>query len=93
VKNLTLDSAKEAFQKWRMHRSSSAEPIPENLWAMATGLEPHYKRSTICQQLRLSGSQFKQRLEGTGGSLTDRGFVLASNDVVEANCDLAASLR
>lgn len=93
MENLTIDSVKAAFQEWRLHRRSSAEPIPENLWAMATGLEPHYKRSTICQQLRLSGSQFKQRLEGVCDRLIESGFVLASLDKVEADSKLLPEVQ
>jgi hypothetical protein len=83
--NQTLESAEEAFREWRMHRRSSVESIPENLWAMAIGLFPQYKRSAICQKLRLSGSQLKQRIEGAVSRLTDSGFVLASRDEVESN--------
>lgn len=89
----TIDTVKEAFQEWRKHRRNSAEPIPENLWEMAIGLEPHYKRSTICQQLRLGGSQFKQRLEGARNRLTEGGFVLASRDKVEANSKLLPEVQ
>jgi len=59
MESVTLELAEEAFCKWRIQRSSRAEPIPENLWAIALRLYPHYKRSKICHRLRLSGGQFK----------------------------------
>jgi len=57
----------------------------KNLWAMALGLYPQYLRSTICKRLRLSGSQFKQRLEGDGPAFADKGFVLASREAIKSN--------
>lgn len=84
MESVTLELAEEAFCKWRIQRSSRAEPIPENLWAMALRLYPHYKRSKICRRLRLSGSQFKQRLEDDCPTFTDQGFVLASRNGVKA---------
>lgn len=85
MNGITLESAEEAFCLWRTQRRSRAELIPENLWSMALGLYPQYKRSKICEQLRLSGSQFKQRLEGSGYTPSDNGFVLASRDEVKVN--------
>lgn len=93
MESLRLASVKEAFQEWRMHRSSCVEAIPEALWTMATSLYPHHKRSTICQQLRLSGSQLKQRIEGAVGRLAESGFVLASRDGVEANSKLTSEIQ
>jgi hypothetical protein len=49
---------------------------------MALDLYPKYKRSTICEQLHLSGSGFKRRLEGLP-SFSDKGFVLASKSEVK----------
>lgn len=85
MKGVTLESAEAAFYEWRANRISLAEKIPENLWMMALGLYPHYKRSTICERLRLSGSQFKRRLEGDGPIAADKGFVLASRDTIQSN--------
>lgn len=84
MESVTLELAEEAFCQWRIQRSSRAEPIPENLWAIALRLYPHYKRSKICHRLRLSGSQFKQRLEDSYPTFADQGFVLASKDEVKA---------
>ena len=77
---LTLESAEEAFRNWREQRSSCKESIPETLWSMALELYPQYLRSTICHRLRLSGSQFKRRLESSGTAVHTQGFVLASCD-------------
>ncbi len=84
MNGLTLESAEEAFRQWRDHRSSRVESIPEMLWSMALGLYPQYKRSKICRILRLSGGQFKERLEASGHPLPSTGFVLASREVVKA---------
>lgn len=81
--NVALELVEEAFCKWRAERSSRAESIPENLWGLAIGLHPQYKRSTICHRLHLSGSQFKRRLEGGYLRCADNGFVLASREVGE----------
>lgn len=68
----------------RWHRGSSrSESIPEALWSMALGLYPQYVRSKICHHLRLSGSQFKRRLENNGDTSRAKGFVLASRDEVK----------
>ena len=84
MNSVTLESAEASFCEWRARRSSRVEPIPEHLWAMSLGLYPQYKRTEICQRLRLGGSQFKRRLENGGTSAGD-GFVLASRDVVNIN--------
>ncbi len=80
MQSSNLDKVKHAFQQWRSQRGSTAEPIPETLWAKALNLFPQYKRSTICRELRLSGGQFKQRLaQLQQNSATNTGFVLATN--------------
>ncbi len=81
--DITMELAKESFSQWRSRRSSQSEPIPEKLWGMALGLYPKYKRSHICEQLRLSGSQFKRRLEEGRPACIDQGFVLASKDEIK----------
>lgn len=83
--SITLESVEESFHQWRSQRISRAEPIPERLWTMVLSLYPQYNRSKICRQLRLSGRQFKQRLESGCPSSSDNGFVLASRDEVRAN--------
>jgi len=80
---INLASVEKAFQQWRIERYSRAEPIPEELWSMALGLYPQYKRSTICHYLRLSGAQFKRRLETCSSTHTDNGFVLACRDEIQ----------
>jgi hypothetical protein len=83
--DITLESAEAAFCAWRAERISRAEPIPEHLWAMSLGLYPQHKRSTICDRLHLSGSQFKRRLEGGDATPADSGFVVATRDAVNDN--------
>ena len=81
MKNTSLNSVKLTFQQWRSKRRNSAEPIPDRLWSMAISLYPKYKRSSICQQLRLSGGKFKKHLEqAEHNNLTKTGFVLAAAD-------------
>ena len=80
--DITMELAKESFSQWRIRRSNQSEPIPEKLWDMALRLYPKYKRSHICEQLRLSGSQFKRRLE-EGRACIDQGFILASKDEIK----------
>ncbi len=84
MNGLTLESAEEAFRRWRAQRSSRLELIPEMLWSMALGLYPQYSRSKICRLLRLSGGQFKERLEAGGHPFPSTGFVLASKGAVKA---------
>jgi hypothetical protein len=93
MQSLTLELVEVAFCEWRAQRSNRLESIPENLWSMALGLYPQYKRSKICHRLRLSGSQFKRRLEGEVGSLVESGFVLASRDKSKAKPELIPEVR
>ncbi|MEY3497809.1 MAG: hypothetical protein RLZZ325_816 [Pseudomonadota bacterium] len=81
--DVTMELAKESFIQWRNNRTNQAEPIPDELWDMALGLYPKYKRSTICEQLHLSGSGFKRRLEEGLPTFSDKGFVLASKSEVK----------
>ena len=93
MNSLTLESAEEAFRQWREQRSSRAESIPEALWSMALGLYPQYMRSKICHHLRLSGSQFKRRLENNGDTSRAKGFVLASRDEVKVTPVLGTEIQ
>ena len=81
--DVTLELAKESFSQWRSNRTNQAEPIPDELWGMALSLYPKYKRSTICEQLHLSGSGFKRRLEEGLPAFSDKGFVLAYKSEVK----------
>ena len=47
---------------------------------MALALYPEYKRSHICSALRISGAQFKKRLEHGSTISTNHGFVLTSRN-------------
>lgn len=85
MEGITLESTEAAFCKWRAQRSSRSEPIPDNLWAMALGLYPQYKRSKICHRLQLSGGHFNQRLDKKSSVPIDNGFVLASTEEVKTN--------
>jgi surfactin synthase thioesterase subunit len=55
---MTLNKVCKAFEDWRANRSHRNEQIPEHLWVMVRALLPHYKRSTICKALHLSGGGF-----------------------------------
>lgn len=91
MQSLTLELVEAAFYEWREQRNSRRESIPENLWAMAVGLYPQYKRSKICHRLRLSGSQFKRRLEVE--ALPASGFVLASSDEIKTTPKLIPKVQ
>lgn len=85
MSTITLESVEQSFQDWRLQRVNRTERIPKNLWVMAMGLYPQYKRAIICRRLKLSGGQFKQHLESDMNTPLDTGFVLASKDWVELN--------
>ena len=93
MESVTLESVEEAFCKWRDERSSRAELIPEHLWSMAVRLYPDYKGSKICERLRLSGSQFKRRLEGGRPRFADNGFVLASKNEIKVTPSLSQEIQ
>jgi hypothetical protein len=97
MNDINLASVEKAFQQWRIGRYSRAEPIPEELWSMALGLYPQYKRSVICHHLRLSGAQFKRRLEIGDDRCANNGFVLASCDEVKTtplkNVDIQLTIQ
>ena len=97
MKPLTLESVAESFQKWRNKRSTRTEQIPDELWQQALALYRQNKRSIICQHLRLSSSQFNQRLANQNAGSTDSGFVLASSetarDVPVSNEGIDVSFR
>jgi hypothetical protein len=80
MSDTSFASVEESFVAWRSSRSSRAESIPERLWSMALSLYPEYKRSHICAALRISGAQFKRRLECGSTIDTNNGFVLASRN-------------
>ena len=80
---ITLDSVATTFQQWREARINRSEPIPDGLWNQALILYPEYKRSIICRRLRLSASQFNQRLERKNSLSSGNGFVLASHKMLK----------
>lgn len=93
MNDLTLASVEAAFQQWRSGRYSLAEPIPDALWSMALELYPQHKRSRICHLLRLSGAQFKRRLEDGGDTRVNHGFVLTSRDAPKATPELKPEVQ
>lgn len=93
MENISLESVEASFHQWRSQRSSRTELIPEHLWNMALQLYPQHKRSKICQQLGLSGGQFKQRLDDLHSTSTDTGFVLASNDELRSTLKVCSEVQ
>jgi hypothetical protein len=59
-----LESVQYQFEKWRETRKKRREPIPENLWAAATGLCNHYSINQISRALRLNYTDLKKRIPG-----------------------------
>lgn len=57
----TLEEVVDAFEIWRVSRSSKKEPIPERLWALTKALVPYYKKSHIQKALKVSGRLFNER--------------------------------
>lgn len=91
MSDVSLESLSELFKEWRSKRCSRAERIPEVLWSRALELYPRYKRSIICRCLRLSGAQFKARLEKHVSRESNNGFVLASVDKVNNSIEVVSS--
>jgi hypothetical protein len=56
---LTIEEVKSAFSDWRLIRKNQ-EQIPEQLLNKVKQLYPHHKKSKICKELHLSGSQLKK---------------------------------
>jgi hypothetical protein len=59
-----LESVRYQFEKWRETRKSHREPIPERLWAEATGLCNHYSLNQVSRALHLSYTALKKRIPG-----------------------------
>ncbi len=93
MQSITIELVEAAFKEWRDKRISRSEPIPKNLWAMAIGLYPTYKRSKICHRLGLSGSQFKKHCVGDANPLPECGFVVASRDEYKSTPELTCEVR
>lgn len=91
--NITLESTERSFQQWREQRISRTELIPEHLWQMALSLYPQHNRAKICRRLRLSGGQFKQRIECVRPKIADTGFVLASSERVKTSPKLRPEVQ
>lgn len=92
--NDSLSSVKRAFDAWRLGRANRSERIPESLWGMAIALYPEYKRSTICDNLRLNGGAFKARLLQRNEVLpSNQGFVLAVPSAREPSATINREIR
>lgn len=76
----TLEEVCAAFEFWRASRRHCKEPIPERLWVLVRALSPHYKKSTICNALKLSGGKFNEYCvvdtQKTTAISTDDGFAV-----------------
>jgi len=59
-----LESVQYQFEKWRETRKKRREPIPENLWAAATGLCNQYSINQISRALHLNYMDLKKRIPG-----------------------------
>ena len=59
-----LESVQYQFEKWRETRKKRREPIPENLWAAATGLYNQYSINQISRALHLNYMDLKKRIPG-----------------------------
>ena len=57
-----INAVRAQFEAWRATRIGRAA-IPENLWAAAIALLEYYPARIVCQQLRLSPKQLRQRRE------------------------------
>ena len=56
---LTLESAKEAFARWRASKANINTKAPVELWSMVEQLLPTHKRAEICKALGISSHQIK----------------------------------
>ena len=59
-----LESVQYQFEKWRETRKKRREPIPEKLWAAATGLCNQYSINQISRALHLNYMDLKKRIPG-----------------------------
>lgn len=55
----TLESTKQAFDKWRAAKINVNTPAPVELWDMVKELLLNHKKSEICRMLRISGHQIQ----------------------------------
>lgn len=79
-----LESVRYQFEQWRETRKKRREPIPENLWAAATGLCNHYSINQISRALHLNYNDLKKRIPGEKAVF--RRKKLSSAAFVELDC-------
>lgn len=60
-KHPSIEDVQQQFQTWRSNRSRR-EPIPDHLWKAATSLCRIHTISHVSQQLKLSYTDLKKRL-------------------------------
>lgn len=60
-----LEQVDQEFMNWRQHRQNLREAIPQDLLDKARQLYPIYKKSVICERLRLSDKKFKELLDSS----------------------------
>lgn len=60
-----LEQVEQEFMNWRQHRQNLREAIPQDLLDKARQLYPIYKKSVICERLRLSDKKFKELLDSS----------------------------
>ena len=57
-----LESVKAAFEHWRRTRAKQGK-IPDELWLQVKALLGQYPLTTICNSLKISHLQIKEKLE------------------------------
>lgn len=62
---ISLESAKIAFDKWRVSKANINTRAPTELWGMVDQLLPTYKRAEICKALGISSHQIKSYCTAT----------------------------
>jgi hypothetical protein len=64
-KSLSLEHIEQEFMNWRQERRNSREAIPQDLLDKARQLYPTYKKSVICERLKLSDKKLKEILDSS----------------------------
>ncbi len=65
---ITLETAKIAFDTWRIERSNTSVPFPTTLWDMVKQLLSAHKKTEICKTLHISSNQIKRSCAENLGS-------------------------
>lgn len=56
---VTLESAKQAFEEWRVAKININTPTPAELWEMVNDLLLRHKKSELCKTLGISNHQIQ----------------------------------